>query len=233
MAKIVDLSKAPYSLDANQKDWVETTLAELSVEQKIGQLFFNLFHFVPDNFTGSTLSRKELVEKFQFGGIRYNGGTAEQVQELINEVQAYSKVPLLVAANCDSGGNGSCINGTYIATAAQCEASGDPKTAYTVGEVSAREALALGVNVNFGPCIDILYNWRNTIINTRAYGTDPETVIAHSSAFVDGFSSQGNLLSCVKHFPGDGVEDRDQHLLMGVNDFTPERWEETYGEVYS
>lgn len=232
MARFVDLTKKPFHLDTNQQEWVESTLKKMSTEQKVGQLFFNLFHFVPDNFTGSTLSRKELVEKFQFGGVRYNGGTAEQVQELINEVQRYSEIPLLVAANCDSGGNGSCNNGTYIASAAECEASGTSQTAYDAGYVSAREAAALGVNLNFGPCIDILYNWRNTIINTRAYGTDPDTVIEHSQAFLDGFHKEGNLLSCIKHFPGDGVEDRDQHLLLGVNDFEPEHWEETYGKVY-
>ncbi len=232
MARLVDLSKMPYYLDANQQEWVESTLNKLSTEQKIGQLFFNLFHFVPDIFTGSTLSRKELVEKFQFGGIRYNGGTAEQVQELINEVQSYSEVPLLVAANCDSGGNGSCTNGCYIASSAQCEASGDLQTAYDAGLVSATEAAALGVNLNFGPCVDILYNWRNTIINTRAYGTNPDTVIKYSQAFLDGFHAEGHLLSCVKHFPGDGVEDRDQHLVLGINDFEPEKWDETYGRVY-
>lgn len=232
MARFVDLSKKPYQLDTNQQEWVETTLEGMTEIEKIGQLFINLFHFVPDNFTGSTLSRKELVEKFHFGGIRYNGGTAEEVQDLINEAQSCSKIPLLVAANCDSGGNGSCTNGTYIATAAECEASGSTETAFAAGKVSAVEASALGVNINFGPCVDILYNWRNTIINTRAYGTNPDTVIKYSQAFLSGFHSEGNLLSCAKHFPGDGVEDRDQHLLLGFNDFDVEEWDDTYGLVY-
>ena len=65
-------------------------------------------------------------------------------------------MPLLVAANCDSGGNGACKDGTYIASAAQCEAAQDSKVAYNAGYVSGRESQALGVNINFDPCVDIL-----------------------------------------------------------------------------
>ncbi|WP_275129125.1 glycoside hydrolase family 3 N-terminal domain-containing protein [Staphylococcus chromogenes] len=88
----------------------------------------------------------------------------------MNDLESHSKIPLLVAANCDAGGNGVCNNGTYIASAAQCEAAKDTKVAYHAGYVSGREAQALGVNVNFDPCVDILKNWRNTIVNTRSYG---------------------------------------------------------------
>lgn len=57
---------------------------------------------------------------------------------------------------------------TYIASGSHCEASGDTQLAYDAGYVSGVEESAIGVNVNFDPCVDILFNWRNTIVNTRA-----------------------------------------------------------------
>ncbi len=104
--------------------------------------------------------------------------------------------------------------------------------AYNAGLVSAREATALGVNVNFDPCVDILFNWRNTIVNTRAYGTDADTVIRHTSAYIEGLNAEREIVTCIKHFPGDGTEERDQHLVLGVNELTPEQWDDSFGRVY-
>ncbi|HEX6888712.1 MAG TPA: glycoside hydrolase family 3 N-terminal domain-containing protein [Candidatus Nanopelagicales bacterium] len=232
MPTLVDLTATPYHLDASQVDWVEQTLAGLSVEEKVGQLFVNLFHFGADVFSGNDLSNAEILAKFHIGGARYHGGTAEKVQGLLNQLQTDSELPLLVAANCDSGGNGACSDGTYIASGAQSEASGDPQVAYNAGWVSAREAAALGVNLNFDPCVDILFNWRNTIVNTRAYGTDADTVIRYTDAYVRGIRDANDMAVCIKHFPGDGTEERDQHLVLGINELTPEAWDASFGRVY-
>ena len=105
-------------------------------EEKIGQLFISLFFFGEDAFSGNNFTNKELLEKFHIGGARYQGGTSDQVQDLLNSLQKDSKLPLLVAANCDAGGNGAAKDGTYIASAAQCEASGDTKVSYNAGFVS-------------------------------------------------------------------------------------------------
>jgi beta-N-acetylhexosaminidase len=232
MGKLVNLRAKPYELSDEQVRWVEDTLAGLTDEEKVGQLFFNLFFFGPDSFGGHDLTRSEILERYHIGGARYQGGDAEKVQALINDLQASSKIPLLVAANCDSGGNGACSDGTYIASAAQCEASHDETVSYHAGLVSARESAALGVNVNFGPCVDILFNWRNTIVNTRAYGTSTEPVIQHTNAFVRGMKAEREMVCCIKHFPGDGVEERDQHLVLGVNDLSPQEWDDSFGRVF-
>ena len=232
MPTLVDLTATPYGLDPSQIDWVEQTLAGMTDEEKVGQVFVNLFHFGADMFSGNTLTNAEILAKYHIGGARYHGGESAKVQALLNQLQADSRIPLLIAANCDSGGNGACSDGTYIASGAQCEASGDPTVAYNAGLVSAREATALGVNVNFDPCVDILYNWRNTIVNTRAYGTDADTVIRHTSAYIEGLTAEREIVTCIKHFPGDGTEERDQHLVLGINELTPEEWDDSFGRVY-
>jgi beta-N-acetylhexosaminidase len=221
----VDLKKKPYYLSDKDIAWVESTIANMTVEEKIGQLFINLFYnFDPRNI-------KELVSKYHIGGARYTGGNSEKIHELITSLQGSSKIPMIVAANCDSGGDGAVSDGTYIASGAQCEASGNDKLAYNAGVVSGREAVAIGCNWNFDPCADILYNWRNTIVNTRAYGTNAEDVIKYTSAYIKGLT-ESNIASCAKHFPGDGTEERDQHLVLGVNELSVEEWDASFGKVY-
>jgi beta-N-acetylhexosaminidase len=234
MGKTVDLRSVPYQLDDAQLGWVENTLAGLSDEEKVGQLFFNLFHFGADTFSGNDMTNPEILATYHIGGARYHGGTAAQVQGLLNSLQASSKIPLLIAANCESGGNGCCSEGTYIATGAQCDAARDEEVPFRTGLVSAREAGALGVNVNFAPIVDILVNWRNTIVNTRAHGTTAEDVIRSTGAKARGLRSAGeDVAVCIKHFPGDGTEERDQHLVLGVNELGPAEWDDSFGRVYA
>jgi len=115
MPALVDLSAAPYQLDEGQIAWVEETLASMTLDEQVGQLFTNLFFFGVDSFSGNSLTAEEIVEKFHVDIARYNGGTAEKVQGLLNRLQTASRIPLLIAANCDSGGNGAMSDGTYIA----------------------------------------------------------------------------------------------------------------------
>ena len=231
MAKLVDLTKKPYNLNADQIKWVEDTIAGMTDEEKVGQLFVNLFFPGSDEFSGNEFTNQEIVEKFHIGGARYKGQDSAQVQGLLNELQSASKIPLLVAANCDSGGDGATNDGTYIASGAQAEASGDTSVAYNAGYVSGREATALGVNTNFDPCVDILMNWRNTIVNTRAYGTNADSVIKYTNAYLEGLT-QSEIIQCIKHWPGDGTEERDQHLVLGVNELSVDEWEDSFGRVY-
>jgi beta-N-acetylhexosaminidase len=223
--KLVDLKAKPYYLSDEDIAWVENTIKEMTIEEKIGQLFINLF------WSFDSEINKNIIDKYHIGGARYTGGPSEKVHELLAGLQEASKVPLLVACNCDAGGDGAISDGTYIASGAQCEASGNEKLAYNAGYVSGREATAIGCNWNFDPCADILYNWRNTIVNTRAYGTNPEDVLKYTSAYIKGLR-KSNIASCAKHFPGDGTEERDQHLLLGVNELSVEEWDKTYGKVY-
>ena len=232
MPKLVDLTAKPYNLTPAQIQWVEETIAGMTVEEKAGQLFTAMFNHGKDHFGGNTFTNQEILEKFHVGGVRWQGGNSKQNQDLLNLLQSTTRIPLLVAANCDSGGNGCCSDGTYIASGAQAEAARDTSVAYNAGLVSAREAAALGVNVNFDPCVDILLNWRNTIVNTRAYGTNPDDVIKYTDAYIAGMRAGAEMVCCIKHFPGDGSEERDHHLVLGVNELSPAEWDATYGKVY-
>ena len=122
-------------------------------------------------------------------------------------------------------------NASGLFTAAQAAAAQDTETAYNIGLVAGREASATGANWMFNPCCDIYMNWRNTIVNTRAFGDNADTVIQNTKAFIEGVH-QSPMACCAKHFPGDGVEERDQHLVLGVNDLDADTWEATFGKMY-
>ncbi len=222
---MVDLKAKPFYLSEQDIQWVEETRSSMTLEEKIGQLFIML-----DRKKDREEARR-LIEEYHIGGCRYQNEPAQAIYEQNRFYQAHSRIPLLIACNCDNGGSGACSDGTHVATAAACGASQTVQTAWDTGYVSGREGTAVGCNWDFGPVCDLLFNWRNTIVNTRAYGKDPEEVIKRCRAYIDGVR-ESDMAACCKHFPGDGVEELDQHLVMGVNTFSCEQWDQTYGYVY-
>ena len=88
MPKLVDLTAAPYNLDEGQIAWVEETLADMTLDEQVGQLFTNLFFFGVDEFSGNPYTAEEIIEKFHIGIARYHGGTSDKVQGLLNRLQS-------------------------------------------------------------------------------------------------------------------------------------------------
>lgn len=221
----VDLTKQPYHLQAEDIAWVEATIADMSIEEKIGQLFVNM----GSKRTEAYLT--DMVDSYHIGAVRYNPGKAEEVYEQNRILQAKSKIPLLIAANTEAGGNGACTDGTEVGLEVKIGATADAKWAYEMGRVSGVEASAIGCNWSFAPIVDINYNWRNPIISSRSFGSDPDLVLEMSLAYMKGIQESG-IAPAAKHWPGDGVDERDQHLSFSVNSFSTEEWDETYGKVY-
>lgn len=222
---MINLQEKPFYLEQEAIDWVKETLEHMTAEEKIGQLFIHLGRSTDEGYL------RTMVEKYHIGGARYIETDPAKIFRQNQIFQKYSKVPMFVAVNGETGGNGLCRDGTFVATEAECEAAGDTEAAYMMGKVSGSEAQALGCNWNFAPMADIVFNWRNTIVNTRSFGNDPDVVLDMCRAYLKG-SRESNVLSCVKHFPGDGVEERDQHLVMGINSLSCEEWDASFGKVY-
>jgi len=222
---MVDLKAKPFYLNDEQIKWVEDNIKGMSLDEKVGQLFINL------TLRRDPQSLKKLTDDYHIGGARWQGGSLEEVYEQNRFFQTNSKIPLLIAANCESGGNGAVGEGTMVGTGAACAASTTLDTVRDMARVGAREAAAVGCNWTFAPVCDVVSNWRNTIVNTRAFGNDPEQIIACSKVYMDEMHKEG-LACAAKHFPGDGSEERDQHLVMGCNDLSCDEWDATYGKVY-
>lgn len=222
---MVDLGAAPFNLSESAIKWVNQTIADMSDEEKLGQLFVNMGAQRSEEYLS------EILDNYHIGAVRYNPGTAEEVWEQNRILQTKSKIPLLIAANTEAGGNGACTDGTYVGCEIKVGATNDERFAYELGRVSGIEAAAIGCNWSFAPIVDLLYNWRNPVIADRAFGNDPDLVLKMARAYIRGISESG-ILPAAKHFPGDGIDERDQHLSASVNTLSCEEWDATYGKVY-
>lgn len=223
---MVDLKAKPYYLSDEDIKWVNDTIENMTDEEKVGQLFFQLTAGIDEAYL------KELMEKYHLGGCRYNNmpGAAVQMQNRI--LQKYAKVPVFIACNTETGGNGACSDGTFIANGIKIGATGNNQYAHDLGRMSNEEAAAIGCNMAFAPVCDIHYNWQNTEVVARAFGNDVNRVAEMSKAYLDGAHTIEGFACAAKHFPGNGQDFRDAHIANNINSFNEEEWMNTYGYVY-
>ena len=223
---MIDLKANPFYLKEEQIAWVQQTLASLTLDEKVGQLF------CPIGMSTDEGALHDLAVDKKIGGLLFRPGKGEEVQEAHRYLQQQAKVPLLIAANLEAGGTGIAVDGTRVGNPMLLAATGDTDYGHHLGEVCAKEGSAVGVNWAFAPVVDIDYNFHNPITNVRTYGSDPETVLSYAQGFVEGVQKNG-VAASIKHFPGDGIDFRDQHLVTSVNTLPLEEWRSTYGKVYS
>lgn len=222
---MIQYKENPFYLTEEQVQWVESTYDSMSLEEKIGQLF------CPIVFTKDEKELKELVETKHIGGMLYREGPGEELRQAHKILQDASRIPLLTASNLEYGGNGSAIEGTYYGREMLAAATGDVERAYQLGKVSCSEGAAVGVNWSFAPVVDLDLNYHNPITNVRTFGSNLQTVIDMGKAYIRGAKEEG-VATSVKHFPGDGVDERDQHLVTSVNALSCKEWNESYGKIY-
>lgn len=220
-----DFKAKPFYLTDEQVQWVNDTYESMSTEEKIGQLF------CPIVFTKDEQELRSLVREKHIGGMLYREGPGEELRQAHKVLQEAAKIPLLTASNLEYGGNGSAVEGTYFGREMLVAATKDTEKAYQLGKVSCSEGAAVGVNWSFAPVVDLDLNYHNPITNVRTFGDDLQTVIDMGKAYLRAAQEEG-VATSVKHFPGDGVDERDQHLLTSVNSLSCEEWDKTYGKIY-
>jgi len=223
---MVDLKARPYYLSDEDIRWVEATIASMTDEEKVGQLFFQLTAGMDEAYL------KELMEKYHLGGCRYNNMPGQYVKMQNAILQKHAKVPLIIACNTENGGAGACSDGTYIAPGIKIGATGNARYAHDLGRLSNEEAASIGCNMAFAPVCDIHSNWENTEVVARAFGNDPDRVAEMSKAYLDGAHTIPGYACAAKHFPGNGEDFRDAHMANNINSMSEEEWMATFGHVY-
>lgn len=216
---------SPGKLNQAQQEWVDSTLQKMSVEEKVGQLLFATYH---GSFTAtdSTAYAQMLhsVNDLHVGGfinvthmspLGIVKSQAYPTAVLTNQLQAKSRLPLLIGADFERGTAMRLEEGTSFPTQMALAAAGNPKDAYTMGKVTALESRAAGVHWIYAPVADVNNNPGNPIINTRSFGEDPSKVAEYVSEFVRGVQENGGLATA-KHFPGHGDTTADSHIDLGV-----------------
>ena len=204
------------ALDARGARWVESTLARMTLEEKIGQLISCRYTgaFMPAD-SDARAALKDLIVRSKIGGLVIFLGDAYETAHLNNDLQALSRIPLLIASDFERGVGTQITGTTLYPTLMAVGASGSEDIAWQMGRATALEGRALGVHQTYAPVVDVNINPDNPIINTRAIGEDPELVARLAAAFVRGCQESG-MLATGKHFPGHGDTDVDSHSRLPV-----------------
>jgi beta-N-acetylhexosaminidase len=212
-------------LSSEASKWVETTLKKMSVDEKIGQLLFTTYHgsLTPTDSAAYAQMMHDVSDLHCGGFINITQGSplgivksqAYPTAVLTNQLQAKSKLPLLVGADFERGAAMRLDEGTSFPTAMALAAAGNPADAYTMGKFTALEARAVGIRWIYAPDADVNNNPGNPIINTRSFGEDPARVAEYVTAFVRGVEENGGLATA-KHFPGHGDTASDSHIDLPV-----------------
>ena len=221
----IDLSKQPFYLSEEQIVWVEETKKNLTIEQKVGQLFICM---------GQDYDLQELmnmVTESRVGGILFRPAPASTIKEWYDVVEKDAPVPLLKAANLEEGGSGGISDGTLFGWPLLVSAANDIHETEKFAQVCAYEGRRAGINWTYSPVADIDNNFLNPITNVRSYGSEVQRVMDNTGAYVETIQKSG-MAACTKHFPGDGVDFRDHHLHPTYNSLSAQEWYETYGAVY-
>ncbi|MGH9787882.1 MAG: glycoside hydrolase family 3 protein, partial [Candidatus Acidiferrales bacterium] len=204
--------------------WIETTLAKMTLDEKVGQLIVPALDapfLDPRSTDPGELER--YVRQFHVGGFHTFTRDPARFAELHNRLQKAAQTPLLITADME-GGVGYLLDahGTRLPRAMALAATGSDDLVYQAGRIAALEGRALGVGLNFYPVVDVNNNPRNPIINVRAFSEDPGQVARFASAYIRG-SQEAGLLATAKHFPGHGDTAADSHIELPVIELGRER----------
>ena len=194
------------------EQWVERQLTSMSLEQKVGQMmvvtYQPRFYNEDDPVFQEILDR---VRKYHVGGISMYRGNPYAVARYIQRLQDAADIPLMVMADMEWGVSMRVEEGTDFLPNMAVGATRSEEYAYQEGRITAMEARAIGIHVNFAPVMDVNNNPDNLIINTRSYGEVPALVARLGSAFIRGLQENG-VFATAKHFPGHGDTNVDSHL---------------------
>jgi len=203
-------------------------VASLSLEEKIGQILMSAFFDYSD---ANLANIQKTLAKYPLGGIFHFSCDPQTLAKNLASLQKQSKVPLLVAADFEIGPGWLVPGGIKIPRPMARGQQNNPENEYKLGALIAEQARALGTNVNFSPVVDLNTNPLNPDVNIRAYSDSKDPVISCAVPHVKGLQEQG-MAACVKHFPGNGSTDLDQHINAALISQDAETIRSTSLEVY-
>ena len=220
------LTRPPFNLQAKDLAWVAEQAEALSgdLDRKIAQLFVLGLH-------GPAAPWISELDHLRPGGVtRFFSESGIDELELLETLQERADIPLLVSADLE-GSRMSFPFGTQVPNPLALAAADDIDLTRRVYSLLADEAQAAGTNWSFTPVVDINAAFRSAIVATRGFGADPELIERHALVQIEVLQQHG-IAACLKHWPGEGYDDRDQHLVTTVNPLSMEEWDATFGKLY-
>src|SRR6476661_4114472 len=230
---------------AGENGWVTSTMARMTLEEKVGQLFIQNVYgkdaTTPDSRNlplYGVASPAEVVQKYHLGGVIYFAWTdsvqnPDQIVGLSNGLQKAAltqsskvRIPLQVAIDQEQG----VVTrigppATQFPGSMALGAGDSAPDARTAAAITGQELLAMGVNTNFAPVCDVNVNALNPVIGTRSFSSHPDLAAELVAAQVAGYQRDAGISSSAKHFPGHGDTATDSHVAFPIITHTRAQWE--------
>lgn len=220
------LCAAPFHLDAGALAWVRARFAALDTDAKITQLVLPMCRDLSDDGLDAVIRQGT-------GGVhRFPSYSEDELRHSAERLMQDCAVPPLLTADIEMSEKASVRAGTAFPNQMAVAATGDPQNAYRMGAIAAREARYLGFGVSWTPVADLALNFRSNAVNTRSFSDRVDDTIDLLSAYLDGMQDN-ELVACVKHFPGDGLDARDQHFVTTHNTMDMDNWHSSFGRIYA
>lgn len=198
-------------------------LAQMSLEEKIGQLF--VVPVCPTRGEDHRADLYRLFEQYHIDSVIVKASDPLSQVRFLNDLQTRSVLPLLVAADAEWGLAMRMSDTIAFPRNGILGELSDLSLLEELGQEIAREAKRVGIHLNLAPVVDVNSNPNNPIIGTRSFGDTPEKVAECAARIFKGFQ-QGGLLGCAKHFPGHGDTSTDSHYELPVLAHDAKRLEE-------
>ncbi len=206
---------------------IEKMIKSLTLEEKIGQLLC-----IEINKKKDPALVEEYIKHVRPGGIFVVGMTKEQIQFYTDMVNKYTKVPVIVSSDIEHGPETAIVDAGVLPVPMAWGACNSAELLYEASVETAKICRQNGVHWTYSPVVDINYNFRSPECNVRSISDSPAVVKKIAGAVVKGMQKDGMMATTVKHFPGQGIDERNSHFATGINDLSKEEWMATYGEVY-
>ena len=212
----VDDPALQWKLTDEQIAWVEQTIGEMTVEEKVGQLIAPAVGPSSIERNSEILDQvREWIDTYKIGHVYVAGSKMDPLitAQLINDMQQASPLPLLIHSDLECGPGTKFDGGTIMTWPMAIAQTRSEKLAYDWGAITAKESRAMGIHLINSPVLDVNINADNPVINVRSFGDDPGLVTNMGSAFYKGLNDHG-LIGAAKHFPGHGDVAVDSHSRM-------------------
>lgn len=170
--------------------------------------------------------------KNRTGSVFIHPTSAEEALAASERINADKLHPTLIASDMEDGAGFAIRGATRFPSMRAIRLSENSDYAYEIGVIAAKEAMNAGYHWTFAPCVDILGNVYNPPTANRSAGNTADEVIEYAGAYMSGLQDTG-LIATLKHFPGDGYSNDDQHVTVTHNPLSKKEWDDSYGKVYS
>jgi beta-glucosidase len=182
-----------------------------------GRLVFPALRWKEETGFSHERSAIEAALEYGAGGFILFGGTPEGVGALTDRLGREAGRPLLLASDLERGAGQQVAGLSELPPPRALASLHDPAVLRGAGILTAVEALSVGINWALAPVADLDVEPDNPIVQTRAFGDEPEAVAAAVTAWIVGCQAAG-AMACAKHFPGHGRTRTDSHMGLPVVD---------------